>query len=130
MQTIRIGTHGHTDAATDGAVVSKAALRAAARLGVSNRGLSRVLGLSEASVSRMGSGTYTLAPRDKPFEIAVLFVRVFRSLDAIVGGDDNAARGWLQSENVALGGVPLQMIQSLTGLVNVVGYLDARRALI
>jgi hypothetical protein len=117
-------------AVADGAVMTKAVLRAAGRLGVSNRALSRVLGLSEASVSRMGSGAFTLASRDKSFELAVLFVRLFRSLDAIVGGDDDASRGWMASDNAALGGPPLQLIQSLPGLVNVVGYLDARRALV
>ena len=117
-------------AVPDGPVVTKAALRAAGRLGVSNRVLSRVLGLSEASVSRMGSGAFTLSPRDKSFELAVLFVRLFRSLDGIVGGDDAASRGWLENDNAALGGPPLQLIQSLPGLVTVVGYLDARRALI
>ncbi len=116
--------------ASDGAIVTKAVLRAAGRLGVSNRALSRILGLSEASVSRMGSGAFVLGPRDKSYELALLFVRLFRSLDAIVGGDDDAARGWIQSENTALGGVPLQQVQTLPGLINVVGYLDARRALV
>ena len=77
----------------------------------------------------MGSGTFVLVPGDKPFELGMMFVRLFRSLDAIAGGDDSAARGWLEHENTALGGVPRELIQSLPGLVNVVGYLDARRAL-
>jgi hypothetical protein len=115
---------------TDGAVVTKAVLRAAMRLGLSNKVLSRVLGLSEASISRMGSGTFLLSPGDKSFELALVFVRLFRSLDAIVAGDDEAARGWMGSENSALGGVPREIIQTLPGLVNVVGYLDSRRALV
>ena len=116
--------------ADEAAVVTKAVLRAAGRLGLTNRVLAGVLGLSEATVSRMGSGTYLLTPGDKPFELAVLFLRLFRSLDAIVGGDQVAARAWLQSENTALGAAPIGLIPSLAGLVNVVGYLDARRALV
>ena len=116
--------------AAEGAVVTKAALRAAQRLGLSNRALARVLGLSEASVSRMGSGSYVLMPDDKAFELALLFLRLFRSLDAIVSGDENAARAWLAHEHAELGGVPGALIQSLAGLVNVVGYLDAQRALV
>lgn len=115
---------------SDAAVVTKAALGAAGRLGLSNRVLSRVLGVSEASVSRMGSGTFLLTPADKSFELALMFVRLFRSLDAIVGGDDDATRVWMTSENTALGGVPRELIQTLPGLVNVLGYLDARRALV
>jgi hypothetical protein len=119
-----------TRPASDGAIVTKAVLRAAGRLGVSNRTLSRVLGLSEASVSRMGSGAFVLEPRDKAYELALLFLRLFRSLDAIVGGDDAAARGWIESENAVLGGIPARQMETLTGLINVVGYLDARRALV
>jgi hypothetical protein len=116
--------------ADEATVVTKAVLRAAERLGVTNRLLAGILGLSEATVSRMGSGAYLLTPGDKPFELAVLFLRLFRSLDAIVGGDQAAARAWLQGENTALGAAPIGLIPSLAGLVNVVGYLDARRALV
>lgn len=117
-------------AVDDGVVATKAALRAAACLGLPNRVLARVIGVSEATVSRMGSGTYTLTPGDKPFELALLFVRLFRSLDAIVGGDHVVAQAWLRNENTALGETPLALVQSVSGLVHVVAYLDARRALV
>jgi len=125
-----LATNALPRTADEATVVTKAVLRAAERLGVTNRLLAGVLGLSEATVSRMGSGAYLLTPGDKPFELAVLFLRLFRSLDAIVGGDQAAARAWLQSENTALGAAPIGLIRSLAGLVNVVGYLDARRALV
>jgi uncharacterized protein (DUF2384 family) len=113
-----------------GPVLTKAALRAAERLGISNKSLARIVGLSEASVSRMGTGAYTLSPGDKAFELAVLFVRLFRSLDALVHGDDAVARAWLTNPNAALGGTPLDLIQTVSGLVHVLAYLDARRALV
>lgn len=115
---------------SEGAVVTRAVLRAAARLGVSNKALSAIIGLSEASVSRMGSGAFTLAAGDKPFELSVLFLRLYRSLDALVDGDDAVARAWMRNENAALGGAPLTVVQSLAGLVHAVAYLDARRALV
>jgi hypothetical protein len=117
-------------AADEAAVVTKAVLRAAKQLGLSSRAVAGILGLSEATISRMGSGSYLLTPADKPFELAVLFLRLFRSLDAIVGGDAPAARAWLQGENTVLGATPASLIQSVSGLANVVGYLDARRALV
>ncbi len=118
------------DAVSEGAVMTKAVLRAAVRLGVSNKALAGIIGLSEASVSRMGAGTYTLSPGDKAFDLAVMFVRLFRALDAIVHGDEAVARAWLRNENAALGGEPLTLIQSVPGLVHAVSYLDARRALV
>ena len=117
-------------AVSEGAVVTKAVIRAAGLLGISNKVLARIVGVSEASISRMGSGTYTLAPGEKPFELAVLFVRFYRALDAIVHGDDEVARAWLTNPNSALGASPLTVIQSVPGLVHAVAYLDARRALV
>ena len=116
-------------AATAPAVVTKAVNRAAERLELSNRILATVLGLSEATVSRMGSGTYQLDAGTKPFELAVLFLRLFRSLDGIAGGDTTVARTWLRNDNTALGAKPITLIESVAGLVNVVAYLDTRRAL-
>ena len=117
-----------TQPAADGAVVTKAAMRAAARLAVSNRSLARILGVSEATVSRMGAGTYQLKTDDKAFELALMFVRLFRSLDSLAGGDEQTSRAWLRNDNLALGGVPVALIESLSGMINVLGYLDARRA--
>jgi hypothetical protein len=128
MRTARAATEADPD--KEGAVVTKAVLRAAGRLGVSNKVLAAVIGLSEATVSRMGAGAYTLAAGDKPFDLALLFVRLFRALDAIVDGDDAVAQAWLRHENVALGGRPLALIQSIPGLVHAVSYLDTRRALV
>ena len=116
-------------AAPAAAVVTKAVKRAAERLELSNRVLAGVIGLSEATVSRLGDGSYELDPESKPFELAVLFLRLFRSLDGITGGDTAVARAWLRNENTALGAAPVALIGSVAGLVNVVGYLDARRAL-
>jgi hypothetical protein len=116
-------------AVTDAAVMTKAVLRAAERLGVPNKVLARVIGLSEASVSRMGSGAYLLTPGDKPFELAVLFVRLYRALDAIVEGEDAVARAWVRSPNAALGETPMALMQTVPGLVHTLAYLDARRAL-
>jgi len=113
----------------EGPVVTKAALRAAALLGMSNKALARTIGVSEATVSRMSAGAYLLAPADKPFELAVLFVRPYRALDALVDGDEAAARAWLRSPNAALGDAPLGLIQTIPGLVHTLAYLDARRAL-
>lgn len=114
----------------ESAVLTKATLRAAERLGLAANVLSGIIGLSEASLSRMRSGRYQLEPGSKPFELALLFVRLFRSLDAIVGGDDKVARAWLQNDNHVLAGAPAQKIRTISGLVDVLAYLDARRALV
>jgi hypothetical protein len=112
------------------AVLTRATLKAGMNLGLSSRILSRIIGVSEATVSRLRNGQRLLLPHEKSFELAVLFVRLYRALDAIVGGDDAVAAAWLRNDNTALNGRPMNLIQSLAGLVYVIQYLDARRALI
>jgi len=115
---------------SESAVVTKAALRAATRLGLTARAFATVVGLSEATVSRMRAGDYTLRPGEKSFELALLFIRLYRSLDAIVGGDDQVAATWLRNHNTLLDDKPLSQIQTVAGLMNVIQYLDARRAIV
>ena len=113
-----------------GRVLTKAAVGAADRLGLNARTLARTTGLSEATVSRMKRGRYVLEDGSKPFELAALLVRVFRSLDAIAGGDDSVARSWMKNRNAILGGAPVDRIVTVSGLTDVVAYLDARRAIL
>ena len=109
------------------AVLSKAVVRAADALGVSQKSLAAVLGISESSVSRLVRGNRAVAPDTKEGELAVLFVRLFRSLDALVGGDESKARRWIAADNHHLGGVPAERIRTVTGLMHVTQYLDAMR---
>jgi transcriptional regulator with XRE-family HTH domain len=111
-----------------GAVLTKAALRAADRFGLSGRQLSEIVGVSEATVSRWKRGESVLEPGSKPFELAALLVRTFRSLDAITGGDEAVARRWLAAPNSALAARPVERMAQVQGLVDVTTYLDARRA--
>jgi Antitoxin Xre/MbcA/ParS C-terminal toxin-binding domain/Antitoxin Xre-like helix-turn-helix domain len=111
-------------------LLTKATLRAADRMKIKNVVLAKILGVSEPTISRMRNGRYQLARGQKPFELAVLLIRLYRSLDGIVGGDDGVSADWLTNNNTALDGIPLQLMQSVSGLMNVIHYLDARRAVV
>lgn len=108
-------------------VLTGAVMRACALLDITQSGLAQILGLSASTVSRMANGTYTLEIDRKEWELAALLVRLFRSLDAVIGSNDSAARGWLRGRNHGLGGRPIDLIGSTEGLVRVVQYLDAAR---
>ncbi len=108
------------------AVLAEATTSAAARLGLTNRVLADILGTSEASISRLGR-TRVLRPASAEGQLAVLLVRLFRSLDALTGGNEAQARAWFTAPNVHLSGVPAERVRSVEGLVDVVHYLDAIR---
>jgi len=114
-------------ATTAANTVSKAVVRAADLLRLNQSTLADVLGISAATASRLKSGAYALQPaRKREWEFALLFVRLYRALDAIVGSGD-AAQAWLRGPNLALGSRPVDLIRSAEGLVRVVHYLDAHR---
>jgi uncharacterized protein (DUF2384 family) len=110
-----------------GRVLTKATLRAAEVLGVPQRTLADIIGVSASTISR--ARATPIDPDSKAGELARLWVRVFRALDAIVGSNDAAARAWLESPNAAFGGArPLERLRSAEGLIHVLHYLDSARA--
>ncbi|SFX51913.1 antitoxin Xre-like helix-turn-helix domain-containing protein [Marinospirillum alkaliphilum] len=112
-----------------GAVLSKAVARAAERLNIPRGQLARILGVSPATITRLYAGHYQLESHRKEWEFALLFVRLFRSLDSLVG-EELTARQWLNSNNQGLNGRPIELINQTEGLVRVVHYLDASRGLV
>lgn len=112
--------------ASAASVLTKATRRAAQGIGLTHADLAAILGTSEASVSRIHHGR-EIDPESREGELAALFLRLVRSLDAIVGGDDAKARAWLEAWNDHLGGMPRERVKTIEGLVDVVHYLDAMR---
>ena len=109
-------------------VLTKAVVRAADRLRLTGKELAAILGVSAPTVSRMRAESVRLEIGSKPFEIGALFVRLFRSLDALTGGEAQVAQTWLRNDNLALGGRPIDQIKTVSGLTNGLAYLDSRRA--
>ena len=110
-----------------GRVLTSAVLKASALLDITQSHLAQILGLSPSTVSRMASGSYTLDEDKKEWELGALFVRLFRSLDAVIGSNDATAQAWLSGANTGLSGRPIELIRTTEGLVRVVQYLDAAR---
>lgn len=128
MRKDAIPTLEHTGDHRREQVVVNALFRAADFLGLSGRDLSEIIGLSEPTLSRLRRGGPRTRLAGKAYELALLFVRLYRSLDAIAGGDDAVSRAWLRNDNTALGGRPIERIRTIDGLTHVLAYLDARRA--
>lgn len=111
-----------------GAVLAKALLRAAELLSVSDAVLARIVGVSPASVSRLRAATRPVDPQTKEGELAILFLRMYRSLDGLMSGNPDAVNAWFNAENRHLHGIPSELVQTIQGLTHVIEYLDAMRA--
>ena len=109
------------------AVLAKALARAAQAFGLSQAEVGSILGSSPASISRTFAGEREVDADSAEGRHALLLVRVYRSLDTLVGGDREKARLWLRSTNRHLGAPPIELLGRTQGLVHVAEYLDAMR---
>ncbi len=107
------------------ALLFKAFNNACSELGVSKTVAGKIIGINRSTLSRKEQGG--LEPDSKAGELSLHFVRLYRSLFAISGGDHGFMRHWLRTHNTALNGVPLELVQSIVGLVQTNNYLDAMR---
>lgn len=112
----------------DAAIVTQAVIRATDILGLTSAQLARIIGTSEATVSRMRHGRAVLNRQHKHWELALLVIRLYRSLDAICAGDSDVMREWMHHHNRDLSGVPAEQIHSIQGLTSVLAYVDSSRA--
>ncbi len=108
-------------------VLTKAICNVAKFYSLAGKDLSDIIGLSESSVSRVIQGTKSIKPDTKEGEMALLLVRIYRSLNAMVGNNHEKAKAWLNSFNTYFQNKPIEEIKTITGLVSVLHYLDAMR---
>lgn len=103
-------------------VLSKAVVNAGRRLGLSQDQVGAIIGRDRTTFSR------GLDPDSKSGELALLLIRSYRSLYALVGGDAAAMHHWMHTRNSDTGGVPVEQMRSIPGLMRVTEYLDAMRS--
>lgn len=103
-------------------VLTDAFIAATAELGIAKALQAKIIGVSPATVTRLKQAYIKAA--SKPGELALLFLRMARSLIAYWGTDLTPAKQWLAGEHTALGGKPIELIQTAEGLVRVADYVD------
>ncbi|MFK7853738.1 MAG: antitoxin Xre/MbcA/ParS toxin-binding domain-containing protein [Granulosicoccus sp.] len=102
-------------------VLAEATLAASEALGLSKSSLSRVIGKDR---SRLKQG---IRIDSKPGELAMLLIRCYRGLYALVDGDESVMRHWMSTYNHGTVGIPCEQIETVQGLSQVLAYLDAIR---
>ena len=108
-------------------VLTKAIVNLVDLYGFTGKDLYDITGISESSKTRLHQGKKLLSPKTKEGEMALLLIRVYRSLNALVGNNHSKAKIWLNSFNSYFNKKPFEQMKTLAGLVDVVNYLDAIR---
>lgn len=105
----------------EGDVLGKAARNAASQLGLTQTELGDIVGRDRTSLNK------GIRPDSKSGQLALLFVRCYRGLHAILGGDKENMVHWFKTENKHLHGKPKDLVKNVEGLVSVLRYLDGMR---
>ncbi|MFT4057912.1 MAG: DUF2384 domain-containing protein [Legionella sp.] len=108
-------------------VLTKAILNLADFYDLSGKDLSDIIGISESTTTRLHQGKKLISPDTKEGEMALLLLRVYRGLNSLIGNNHNKAKIWLNSFNHYFHEHPLKHMKTVSGLVDVVNYLDAMR---
>jgi len=95
----------------------------ALKLGVKERAL--LLGVNRGTLNRNAHKGFS--PESKAWELQLHFIRLYRSLYAIAGGDSEFMLHWFNTENNALNGAPALICLKIEGLFRTNQYLDAMR---
>lgn len=108
-------------------ILTKAICNLAKFYSLTGKDLSKIIGISEASASRVSQGNKLISPQTKEGELALLLLRIYRSLNALVGNNHEKAKLWLTSQNKYFRNKPLEEMKTIPGLIAVLNYLDAMR---
>ncbi|WP_338426060.1 MbcA/ParS/Xre antitoxin family protein [Sphingopyxis kveilinensis] len=108
-------------------VLSEAVARVAALWSIGDDMLGEILGIAGNRAADLRNGTFRLARPDPAFRAGQYLVRLFQKL-AVLIGDDRSVMAWLQTENMDLGGRPIDLIRTERGLSELLSYVETRRA--
>lgn len=105
------------------AVLNKALCNAAEQLDLTQVQIAHIIGKDRSVISRGN-----INPDSKAGELALYFIRCYRALYALMGGDRDNMRHWIKTGNSHLGDVsPAERMNTIAGLIEVMQYLDAAR---
>ena len=113
--------------ADDDTLITGAFLGAGRELGMSLGQLARVIGVSESTMKNYSRGSAAISS-GKSRELALGFIRVYRALYAILGGNREQMQHWMSTPNRHLRDLtPAALVGNYQGLAEVNVYLDAMR---
>ena len=103
-------------------VLAEALANAGKQLGMSQAELGAIIGKDRTAIGRG-----RIDPASKAGELALLFIRCYRALYVLVGGEPEHMRHWMQTDNLHTGGIPAEQVKTVQGLIGVLEYLDGMR---
>ena len=112
---------------TDAELVTEAFVEAGRELGLTLTQMAAIIGVSSSTMKNYSRGAATIAST-KDQELSLGFIRVYRALFAILGGNQEQMRYWMKTPNRHFNNqVPTDLAGNYQGLAELNVYLDAMR---
>ena len=108
---------------TKDGVITKAFMNVGRELAIPPEVMGAIVGRNRSSLYR----TNGIKANSKNGELALVMIRCYRALYALMGGNTEVMKQWFNTHNKHTGGIPVEQVQKLEGLMAVSRYLDAIR---
>ena len=107
-------------------VLAKAFLNVSNQLNLNQTQIAAIIEISIAVVIQLQT-EMNIDPISKQGELALLIIKLFRTLHNLSGGYLDWIRHFLESKNRVTGGIPIKQIETERGLVSVLQFVEAIR---
>jgi Antitoxin Xre/MbcA/ParS C-terminal toxin-binding domain len=100
-------------------VLTSALLNASKEMGISTTHLGKVIDKDSSEIKHTD-----INPEGKSGELALMLIRCYTSLHALVGNNKKHMQHWMHTHNSGTQGIPVEQLLRIDGLVRVTEYLD------
>jgi len=100
-------------------VLSKAVLKAGENLGLSCLEITKIIGCNVDILE-----SYGVNPGSTEGQKALILIRIYEGLFALVGDDTSQINHWMHSKIKSLNGIPADLVSEPHGLERIIGYID------
>ncbi|OAL76796.1 hypothetical protein AY606_12575 [Acinetobacter sp. SFB] len=105
-------------------ILVKASWKAAEHLGLKPEQFIKILHLESVDVN-LSEATLMLDPNSKQEEIALILIRIYKAIYTLNGGDIEWIHHFLNSPNLLTGGIPMEQLKSMDGLLSVLNTVES-----
>lgn len=104
--------------------MTTASWKAAQQLGLKPEQFVRILHLECVDMD-LSDSSLMLDPNSKQVEIALILIRIYRAVYSLNGGDIKWMHHFLNSPNLLTGGIPMEQLESMSGLLSVLNTVES-----
>ena len=107
---------------TDDVILATALKRASSLMGISNSLLAKILKIDINTLSTIFKNG--INPDSQKGQVSALIVRIYKSLSQLSGNDKNYIQHFLYNENKYFRNKPINVMETIDGLILINKYLD------